>query len=142
MDYYRESMASESDVEDAGESTVTLADKYIGRGNRKSEERAIRLVELGPRMKLSVNKIQEGFNEGEVLYHSFVQKSAKEVQDMKRKWNEARKEKERRRKEQEERVRQKQEDKNHDKNDEIMDEDSEELGSEEEEEFEMNDDEE
>jgi ribosome biogenesis protein SSF1/2 len=130
-------MASESDVEDAGESTVTLADKYIGRGNMKSEERAIRLAELGPRMKLSVTKIQEGLSEGEVLYHSFVQKSNKEVQDMKKKWNEARKEKERRRKEQEENVRQK---KMQDQGD--ADEE-EELGSDEEEEFEeMDEDEE
>ena len=129
-------MASESDIEDAGESTITLPDKYIGRGNKKAEERAIRLLELGPRMKLSVTKIQEGLNEGEVLYHSFVQKSKKEVQDMKKKWNEARKEKERRRKEQEERVRQKQMEGQNDA-DQDMDDNEQELGSDEEEEFEM-----
>lgn len=64
-------MASESEVEDAGESTVTLGDRYVGRGNQKSEERAIRLSELGPRMELSITKIQAGLNEGEILYHAF-----------------------------------------------------------------------
>ena len=32
---------------------------------------AIRLVELGPRLTLSLLKIEEGLCDGEVLYHSF-----------------------------------------------------------------------
>lgn len=66
----RGAFASESDVEDAGESTVTLPQKYIGRGNRQAEQRAIRLVEMGPRLELSLLKIQAGLCDGEVLYHS------------------------------------------------------------------------
>jgi ribosome biogenesis protein SSF1/2 len=71
---YRESKASESDIEDAGDSTITLPDKYIGKGNQKSEERAIRLSELGPRLTLSLIKIQENLNEGDVLYQIFPKK--------------------------------------------------------------------
>ena len=40
----REAIASESDVEDAGENVVTLSENYIGRNNQKSSQRAIRLV--------------------------------------------------------------------------------------------------
>jgi ribosome biogenesis protein SSF1/2 len=73
------SLLSESDVEDAGESTVTLPEKYVGKGNAKSEERAIRLMELGPRMSLSVNKIVSNLMSGDVLYHSYISKTREEV---------------------------------------------------------------
>ena len=76
------SLLSESDVEDAGESNVTLPDKYIGKGNSKSEERAIKLVELGPRMSLSINKIVSGLVSGDVLYHSYISKTRKQVQEL------------------------------------------------------------
>lgn len=65
------SQASESDVEDGPESTVTLGQNYVGRNNRKSEQRAIKLVELGPRLSLQLVKIQEGMCDGEVLFHQF-----------------------------------------------------------------------
>jgi ribosome biogenesis protein SSF1/2 len=67
----RGSQASESDVEDGPETTVTLSQNFVGRNNRKSEQRAIRLSELGPRMTLQLVKIQEGMCDGEVLYHEF-----------------------------------------------------------------------
>lgn len=79
------SMLSESDVEDAGESTVTLPDKYIGKGNSKSEERAIRLVELGPRMSLSINKIVSNLMSGDVLYHSYISKTRAQVKELEKK---------------------------------------------------------
>ncbi|KAJ3118420.1 hypothetical protein HDU96_001938 [Phlyctochytrium bullatum] len=47
----RGAYASESDVEDGPESSVTLPQKYVGRGNRKAERRAIKLTELGPLSK-------------------------------------------------------------------------------------------
>ncbi|ORX90365.1 Brix-domain-containing protein [Basidiobolus meristosporus CBS 931.73] len=75
----REAFASESDVEDGPESTVTLAQNYHGRNNRKSEQRAIRLTELGPRLELKLTKIQEGLCEGAVLYHSFIHKTPEEI---------------------------------------------------------------
>lgn len=67
----REAVVSESDVEDGPESTVTLAQNYHGRNNRKNEQRAVRLQELGPRMKLQLIKVENGLCGGEVLYHKF-----------------------------------------------------------------------
>ncbi|KND00441.1 uncharacterized protein SPPG_04760 [Spizellomyces punctatus DAOM BR117] len=104
----RGAFASESDVEDNGEATVTLPQKYIGKGNRQAEQRAIRLVEMGPRMQMSLLKIQAGMCDGEVLYHSLVQKTPAEIkeQDQRRKKSEA--ERARRRAEQEKNVAKKQ----------------------------------
>ncbi|KAJ3214451.1 hypothetical protein HK099_006853 [Clydaea vesicula] len=59
--------ASESDIEDQ-DSTMKLPDDF-GKGNAKSSHRAIRLQELGPRMKLKLIKIQEGLCGGEVIHH-------------------------------------------------------------------------
>lgn len=67
----RGAYASESDIEDGPESTVTLGQDYIGRNNRKQDQRAIKLVELGPRMELRLVKIQAGLCDGEVLYHDY-----------------------------------------------------------------------
>lgn len=65
----RGAFASESDVEDGPESTVTLGQDFVGRNNRRQDQRAIKLVELGPRMELRLVKIQAGMCDGEVLYH-------------------------------------------------------------------------
>ncbi|RUP10413.1 Brix domain-containing protein [Jimgerdemannia flammicorona] len=67
----REAQASESDVEDAGESTVMLPQDFVGRNNRRTEQRAIRLTELGPRIELRLIKVQNGLCGGEVLFHEF-----------------------------------------------------------------------
>ncbi|KAI9221085.1 Brix domain-containing protein [Blastocladiella britannica] len=77
----RETNAAESDMEDAEDptSTLTLPQRYAGRNNRASEQRAIKLTELGPRMDLSLVKITDGLCAGEVMYHKYVTKSASEV---------------------------------------------------------------
>lgn len=38
-----------------------------------------RLYELGPRLTLQLTKIEEGVDEGEVLYHAYITKSASEL---------------------------------------------------------------
>lgn len=76
----REAFASESDVEDGPDNSVTLPQNYVGRGNTKNEQRAVRLVELGPRMELSLMKIEGGLCEGEVLYHSYLHKTKEELE--------------------------------------------------------------
>lgn len=68
------SMSGGSDSEqDEKRGKVRLAADYVGRGNRgrgvRGEKRAVRLVELGPRMELGLVKIEEGIGEGEVLFH-------------------------------------------------------------------------
>ncbi|KAJ3016242.1 hypothetical protein HKX48_004153 [Thoreauomyces humboldtii] len=100
----RGAFASESDVEDAGESTVTLSQKYIGKGNRQQEQRAIRLVEVGPRMQMKLVKIQNGLCEGEILYHALVHKSAKEIKEQEARRKKTEEERARRRAEQEKNV--------------------------------------
>ncbi|KAJ2080477.1 rRNA-binding ribosome biosynthesis protein [Coemansia sp. RSA 988] len=76
----REAFASESDVEDGPENSVTLAQDYVGRNNTKDQQRAIRLVELGPRMELRLIKIEGGLCEGEVIHHSYIHKTKEEVE--------------------------------------------------------------
>ena len=39
--------------------------------SEKSQQSALRLREVGPRLTLSLIKIEEGINEGRVLYHKF-----------------------------------------------------------------------
>ncbi|XP_015284038.1 PREDICTED: suppressor of SWI4 1 homolog, partial [Gekko japonicus] len=63
---------SESEAEQDGSHNITeLPQAYAGRGNMKSEQSAVRLTEIGPRMKLQLIKVEEGFGQGNVLYHSF-----------------------------------------------------------------------
>ncbi|CAM9153626.1 unnamed protein product [Pylaiella littoralis] len=70
--------ASDSELEDE-ESKITLPDDYVGRGNAKSQKSSIRLQELGPRLTLELMKVERGICEGEVLYHSYVTKTADEI---------------------------------------------------------------
>ncbi|KAG0337711.1 hypothetical protein BG004_007513 [Podila humilis] len=79
----RGAFASESDVEDGPDSTVTLGQDYIGRNNKRQDQRAIKLVELGPRMELKLVKIQAGMCDGEVLYHDFIKLSPEELKAQK-----------------------------------------------------------
>eukprot|EP01135_Chromosphaera_perkinsii_P000752 Nk52_evm40s151 gene=Nk52_evmTU40s151 len=73
---------SESDVEDLdGENSVTLPQNVNGRGNSKSQQRAVKLQELGPRMNLKLLKIEDGFCDGNVLFHSYIEKSAEKVME-------------------------------------------------------------
>ncbi|KAK5098087.1 rRNA-binding ribosome biosynthesis protein [Exophiala xenobiotica] len=68
------------------------------------EKRAIKLVELGPRMKLRLVKVEEGMSEGRVMWNEFVTKSKVEEKELDQKWNEKRKLKEERRQKQKENV--------------------------------------
>ncbi|CAM9481879.1 unnamed protein product [Ectocarpus sp. 13 AM-2016] len=69
---------SDSEVEDE-ESKITLPDDYVGRGNVKSQKRRDQVPELGPRLTLELMKVERGLCEGEVLYHSYVTKTAEEI---------------------------------------------------------------
>uniref|UniRef100_A0A673C5S0 Peter pan homolog n=1 Tax=Sphaeramia orbicularis TaxID=375764 RepID=A0A673C5S0_9TELE len=61
---------SESEAEQDGDHNITeLPQVYSGRGNMASQQSAVRLTEIGPRMTLQLTKIQEGMGEGNVLYH-------------------------------------------------------------------------
>lgn len=80
-----------------------------GRGsNRKSgagvEKRAVKLVELGPRMRLRMTKVEEGVCTGKVMWHEYLTKSKAEVKEMDKIWEQRRAEKEARQKVQRENV--------------------------------------
>jgi ribosome biogenesis protein SSF1/2 len=73
-DGYESASSAVSDVgEDAEERKVELAGDYVGRNNRKGEQRSLRLDEVGPRMELRLLKITEGMpgKEGAVIWHRF-----------------------------------------------------------------------
>ncbi len=69
---------SETDASEAesDSNAVELPDDYLGRGNKKGERKAVRLVEVGPRMELRLIKVVEGLvgskkGEGETVFHEF-----------------------------------------------------------------------
>ena len=68
------------------------------------EKRAVKLIELGPRMKLRLTKVEEDVCSGKVMWHEFVTKSKAEVQQMEKKWAQRNKEKEERRRIQKENI--------------------------------------
>lgn len=46
------------------------------------EKRAVKLVELGPRMKLRMTKVEEGVCEGKTMWHESIEKTAQEVKEL------------------------------------------------------------
>ncbi|WVW80066.1 hypothetical protein I302_102039 [Kwoniella bestiolae CBS 10118] len=84
---------------------VELPEDYVGRGNKKGERKAVRLVETGPRMELKLIKVVEGLvgskkGEGETVFHEFVHKSKSEALSMQQSHEQRRAQKEARRAEQ------------------------------------------
>lgn len=101
---------SESEAEQDGEHNITeLPQVYSGRGNMASQQSAVRLTEIGPRMTLQLTKIQEGMGEGNVMYHSIISKTEEEIQEILDRKEAQLKEKEGRRKKQSQNVAQKKE---------------------------------
>lgn len=68
------------------------------------EKRAVKLVELGPRMRLKMMKVEEGLCGGRVMWHSLIAKSESESKKMDETWEKRRKEKELRKKQQKENI--------------------------------------
>ena len=54
------------------------------------EKRAVKLVELGPRMRLRMTKVEEGVCGGKVMWHEYMNKSREEVKKMEKVWDERR----------------------------------------------------
>lgn len=68
------------------------------------EKRAIKLSELGPRMKLRLTKVEEGVCGGKVMWHEWIKKSHEEEKQQDRAWDDKRKLKEERKRLQKENV--------------------------------------
>jgi len=69
---------SDSEGEEDPVSKVTLPQNLAGRGSKAGAKSAVRLIELGPRIRMELLKIEEGLVEGEVLYHKYIQKTEEE----------------------------------------------------------------
>ncbi|KAK6958440.1 hypothetical protein Daesc_001241 [Daldinia eschscholtzii] len=68
--------------------------------DERVERRRVTLVELGPRMKLRMTKVEEGLCSGKTMWHEHIHKSKQEIQDLEQRWEKRREEKEARRKQQ------------------------------------------
>ncbi|EQL03387.1 hypothetical protein G6O67_006269 [Ophiocordyceps sinensis] len=79
-------------AEEDGEAEVEREDNV--------ERVGVKLVELGPRMRLRLTKVEEGLCSGGILWHEYVHKSREEVNELEKRWEKKRQEKEARRKEQ------------------------------------------
>lgn len=102
---------SESEVE---EDAMVEVDRQPTKKKERipgSQKKAIKLVEIGPRLRLELRKIEEGICDGKTLYHSYVEKSKEETKDLEKRHQKRQSLKEQRRKEQEANV-QKKKDKN------------------------------
>jgi len=75
--------ASDSEVEDES-SHLILPQEFRGRGNMKSQQSSIKLSEIGPRLSLSLVKIEGGLFTGETLYHSHIVKSVEEAEELRK----------------------------------------------------------
>lgn len=99
---------SESEAEQDGDHNITeLPQAYSGRGNMASQQSAVRLTEIGPRMTLKLSKIEEGMGGGNVLYHSVISKTEEEIQEILNRKEAQLKQKQERRDKQEQNVAQK-----------------------------------
>lgn len=59
---------------------MQLPSDYIGKSNKKSDLRAIRLQELGPRLELRLVKIVGGMmGDGDVIFHEFGKSKKKQM---------------------------------------------------------------
>ena len=91
----RKQMAAQREREANGE---------ISKNDSRVEKRAVKLVEIGPRMKLRLMKVEEGLCGGKVLWHEFIKKTKQEEKEMEATWDHKRKEKEERKRIQKENV--------------------------------------
>ncbi|CAI9536363.1 unnamed protein product [Staurois parvus] len=108
---------SESEAEQDGDHNITeLPQAYAGRGNMKSQQSAVRLTEIGPRLTLQLVKIEEGLSDGKVLYHSFIKKTEEEIREMLARKEKKLKLKNERKQKQEQNVKKKQQQKEENKN--------------------------
>jgi len=73
---------SDSEAEDEI-SHVVLPSKYRGKGNHPAQKSALKLVELGPRLRLKLYKVERALAAGDVMYHAYVRKTPGEVAALK-----------------------------------------------------------
>ncbi len=80
---------SDSEADDPADAQVTLA-KGVSAANMQApkssaSQAGVRLREIGPRLTMSLSKIEDGFCDGEVIYHSRITKTASEKAELRKK---------------------------------------------------------
>lgn len=103
---------SEVDTDAEVEVVETRAKKILAKRRREKangdgsnvEKRAIKLVELGPRMKLRMTKVEEGVCSGKIMWHEYINKSSAEIKALDKVWEKRRQVKEARKRVQKENV--------------------------------------
>ncbi|KAF2007029.1 Brix-domain-containing protein [Amniculicola lignicola CBS 123094] len=79
--------------------------KATTQGSRPQvEKRAVKLIELGPRLKLRLTKVEEDICSGKILWHEYITKSTEEMKNLDEVWGQRNKEKEERRRIQRENI--------------------------------------
>jgi len=71
--------SSDSGGETDEEEKTELPQDYVGRNARANQKVSVKLQEVGPRLTLSLLKVEEGLCEGATLYHSLVEKTEEEA---------------------------------------------------------------
>ncbi|XP_068854054.1 suppressor of SWI4 1 homolog isoform X4 [Aphelocoma coerulescens] len=74
---------SESEAEpDGTQNVLELPQNCAGRGNAATQQSAVRLTEIGPRLTLQLVKVEEGLGQGNVLYHGLAPKGEAELREL------------------------------------------------------------
>ncbi|KIH50830.1 hypothetical protein ANCDUO_19088, partial [Ancylostoma duodenale] len=75
-----------SDSEYEGEEQEVILSQSLSEqgGTVRGEKSHVRLMEIGPRLKLELLKVEDGIDDGEVLYHRIVQKTGPELEKLKK----------------------------------------------------------
>ncbi|KAL9046935.1 MAG: hypothetical protein Q9214_000360 [Letrouitia sp. 1 TL-2023] len=86
-------------VSNAKHSVTSQGDERNGvfKNSPRAQKVAVKLAELGPRMKLRMTKIEEGVCCGKVMWHEYINKSSEEMDEMEKVWQQRREEQEARR---------------------------------------------
>ena len=101
---HRQQQKHKSDDKDQNPDGSKNSRPAVAPPDSHTEKRAVKLVELGPRLRLRMIKVEEGVCDGRVMWNEFVTKTSAEEKELDQKWEGKRREKEERKKEQRENV--------------------------------------
>ncbi|KAL8779639.1 MAG: hypothetical protein Q9203_001462 [Teloschistes exilis] len=86
---------------------VRKNDKENSNDGTGTQKRAVKLIELGPRMTLRMTKVEEGACGGKVMWHEYMNKTEDEIREMDKIWDTRKREKAERKRIQRENVQRK-----------------------------------
>ncbi|OLL26428.1 Brix domain-containing protein, partial [Neolecta irregularis DAH-3] len=98
-DYVLHSSLSDSEIDDDPTVEIKLTPDAT-KLPTPVQQRAVKLVELGPRLALRLTKIEEGLCTGKVLYHSLISKTKEQENELDQRHQQRKAQKEKRKKEQ------------------------------------------